>query len=104
MGHRDYQGTPVAAGVRGTIGKAVTYRVHKGKQVSYPYVSPTNPDTPAQRHQRGILRLAMWAWAAFTEEQKEALEMAAKQRHFYSGFLTHMSEYMRGYIAWLEDL
>ena len=98
-----FDGIPQGTEVRGTIGKTTTFRVHRGRQISYSYVVSSNPRTTLQQHWRGVFRCAMYAWSAFTEEEKKLLEQQARQDHFYSGFLTHMSAYLRGYKAWLEE-
>ena len=103
MGNEEYQGIPAGVEVRGSVAKTTTFRVRQGTQERYAYTVSPNPRTEIQQHWRGVFRCAMWAWKALSSEDRQVLEKAATRRHFYSGFLTHMSDYLNGYKAWYGE-
>lgn len=75
--------------LQGKVGDAVFYQRY-GKQLMRPYVVPSNPDTPAQRTQRGAFREAVHAWQTLTIEQREEWNGKARRvrRSGYNFFIS----------------
>ncbi|HOW83648.1 MAG TPA: hypothetical protein PK573_13885 [Spirochaetota bacterium] len=88
---------PVFTGMSGTVGRFVFYRWND-RTVMRLYVVPRNPDTPAQRANRGLFRDAMKAWQALADDEKAAWNRRAS-RLGMTGHNLFISRYMRSHAA-----
>ena len=73
------------------------YNAKVGRQDIYPYVTPRNPQTPAQQANRMKFKAAMQAWNALTTEEREPYEKTAAQRRLY-GKNVFVKKFMKGLI------
>lgn len=67
---------------------------HIGQTLAYPYVAPTNPNSPAQQASRQRFADAMAAWKVLPAEEKAGFEYRARLKA-----LTGKNIFIREYIA-----
>jgi hypothetical protein len=83
---------PIINSLSGRIGNLVFYS-SDGREYARSYVKPRNPDTPAQRANRGLFRNAMKAWQALS-----AFDRAAYNRRAGRLGMTGHNLYIRKYM------
>ena len=78
------------ASLYGRVGDVVIVRRWR-RHYMRPYVKPENPNTAAQREQRGAFREAVKSWQALPETQRQEWNRRARreQRSGYNAFLSH---------------
>lgn len=86
---------PMFTALNGRAGNIVFYS-YSGRVFFLAYVIPRNPDTPAQKRNRGLFRDAMKAWKALSSFDKDILSRRAK-RLGMTGHNLFISRYMRSY-------
>jgi hypothetical protein len=84
---------PMFTALNGRAGTIVFYS-YSGRVFFRAYVRPRNPDTPAQRTNRGLFREAMKAWQALSSFDKDGFSRRAK-RLGITGHNLFISRYMR---------
>lgn len=77
----------------------MTYAVRGGRQDKYPYVVPSNPNTPAQQIRRGAFRLAQTAWKGLSSAEKEVFDGRAAGLGKLMGVNLFTREYLEGYFG-----
>ncbi len=79
---------------KGTIGKALTYQSHKGRNTTRKMPRPSNPQTFPQRASRGGVTIANQLWAMADDSQKETWRALAEQKQItlYNAMLSDVLE------------
>ncbi|HRZ25726.1 MAG TPA: hypothetical protein P5346_06260 [Spirochaetota bacterium] len=83
---------PAITSISGRVGGIVFY-THNDNTYFRSYVVPRNPDTPAQRSNRGAFRDAMKAWQALSSFDREGFARRAR-RLGMAGHNLFISRYM----------
>lgn len=96
--YNEFYGEYVGIKIRGAVGKKWIYQVVNNVQKKYPYVVPSNPRTAAQQAQRDLLRNAVNAWHALTDDQRNVYRRGEPYRPTMSGYNFFISSYIKLYI------
>jgi hypothetical protein len=83
---------PLFTALNGRIGSMVFYTI-KGKVYARSYVIPRNPDSVAQRKNRGLFRDAMKAWQLLSSYDKSVFARMARRLDM-TGHNLFISRYM----------
>jgi len=64
-----------------SVGGALTFARHKRRRLAKSTPIPTDPHTPAQLAQRNLYGMAIEAWRALSQAQRDALRPEATKAH-----------------------
>ena len=92
--YHTYYGNLVGTQIRKQIGKNFIYRRRGNQQEKYPYVVPSNPRTPTQQANRNRIRIAVLAWQALSEQQKNSYRSKEPIVPIMSGYNFFIREYI----------
>lgn len=96
-----YQGAFIGAEIHGSIGDKTYYLRGYRKQAKTDKYSPTNRETAYQQTWRYIVKHAIDAWNAFSEEEKEfwkaKLRARRSKKHYPGGFQLYLSYTLKQY-------